>query len=88
MDLNLIQDRYNSLTLSSQVRTTVIIIVCGEIHIHFSAFQRLYLGGGYHRRVAGKVWLNAQLLFNVLQNERSPNRRWEPVSSVGVAAGF
>jgi hypothetical protein len=34
------------------------------------------------------VWLTAQVLFDVLQDPDSPYRRWDPVFSVGVAAGF
>jgi hypothetical protein len=48
----------------------------------------LYVGGGYSRRLGGNVWLNAQVLFDVLQDDRSPYRRWDPVFSIGVAAGF
>jgi hypothetical protein len=48
----------------------------------------LYVGGGYSQPLGGNVWLNAQVLFDVLQDERSPYRRWDPVFSVGIAAGF
>jgi len=48
----------------------------------------LYLGGGYSQRLGGNVWLNAQVLFDVLQDDRSPYRKWDPVFSVGIAAGF
>jgi hypothetical protein len=48
----------------------------------------LYVGGGYSQRLGGNVWLNAQVLFDVLQDDRSPYRRWDPVFSIGVAAGF
>lgn len=48
----------------------------------------LYLGGGYSQPIGRNVWLNAQVLFDVLQNERSPYSNWTPIFSVGVAAGF
>jgi len=48
----------------------------------------LYLGGGYSQPIGRHVWLTAQVLFDVLQDERSPYNRWDPVFSVGVAAGF
>ena len=48
----------------------------------------LYVGGGYSQPIGRHVWLTAQVLFDILQDERSPYRRWDPVFSVGVAAGF
>ena len=47
-----------------------------------------YVGGGYSQPIGRHVWLTAQVLFDVLQDERSPYNRWDPVFSVGVAAGF
>ena len=48
----------------------------------------LYVGGGYSQPIGRNVWLTAQVLFDVLQNERSPYNAWDPVFSVGVAANF
>ncbi len=48
----------------------------------------LYVGGGYSQRMGRNVWLNAQVMFDVLQDPDSPYRRWDPVFTVGVAAGF
>ena len=48
----------------------------------------LYVGGGYSQPIGRHIWMTAQILFDVLQDERSPYRRWDPVFSVGVAAGF
>jgi len=48
----------------------------------------LYVGGGYSQPIGRHVWLTAQVLFDVLQNERSPYKAWNPIFSVGVAAGF
>ena len=48
----------------------------------------LYLGGGYSQSLGGSSWLNMQVLFDVLQDSRSPYRQWEPIISVGVGVGF
>lgn len=48
----------------------------------------LWLGGGYSKPVAKNVWLNAQVLFDVLQDENSPYSSWEPYFSVGIGVGF
>ncbi|NOX47967.1 MAG: hypothetical protein GXO89_13415 [Chlorobi bacterium] len=48
----------------------------------------LYLGGGYSQNLGGNAWLNFQVLFDVLQDSRSPYRQWEPIFSVGVGVGF
>jgi hypothetical protein len=48
----------------------------------------LYLGGGYSQNLGGKAWLNFQVLFDVLQDSRSPYRQWEPIISIGVGVGF
>ncbi len=48
----------------------------------------LYLGGGYSQNVGGNAWLNMQVLFDVLQDSRSPYTQWQPIMSVGVGVGF
>ena len=48
----------------------------------------LYLGGGYSQPIGKNLWLTAQVLFDVLQDERSPYNAWDPIFSVGVAANF
>ncbi|NQU55386.1 MAG: hypothetical protein HQ522_22955 [Bacteroidetes bacterium] len=48
----------------------------------------LFLGGGYSQPIAKNVWLNAQVLFDVLQNENSPYESWEPFFSIGFGVGF
>jgi len=48
----------------------------------------LFLGGGYSLPLGGRTSLNAQILFDVLQDDRSPYRNWEPFYSVGVSVGF
>jgi len=48
----------------------------------------LFLGGGYSQRLAGNSWLNFQILFDVLQNEKSPYSSNQPFYSLGVGVGF
>ena len=48
----------------------------------------LFLGGGMSQPVSENVWLNAEILFDVLQNENSPYADWEPFYSVGFGVGF
>ena len=48
----------------------------------------LFLGGGYSQPLGGRTSLNAQILFDVLQNDSSPYKRWEPFYSVGISVGF
>jgi len=48
----------------------------------------LFLGGGLSQPVSKNTWLNAQVLFDVLQNENSPYKDWAPFYSVGFGVGF
>lgn len=48
----------------------------------------LYLGGGYSQPISKNVWLNTQVLFDVLQDENSPYESWEPFFSIGIGVGF
>ena len=48
----------------------------------------LWLGGGYSQPITRNTWFNAQVLFDVLQNENSPYNNWDPFFSVGVGVGF
>lgn len=48
----------------------------------------LLMGGGYSQPVSEHLWLNAQVLFDVLQDENSPYDAWEPFWSVGFGVGF
>jgi hypothetical protein len=48
----------------------------------------LFVGAGFNQRVGKRTSLNAQILFDVLQNENSPFRRWEPFYSLGMSVGF
>jgi len=48
----------------------------------------LFLGGGYSQPLGGRTSLNAQILFDVLQDDRSPYKNWEPFYSIGIGVGF
>lgn len=48
----------------------------------------LFLGGGFSQPVTKNTWLTAEVLFDVLQNENSPYKSWEPFFSVGFGVGF
>lgn len=48
----------------------------------------LFLGAGFRQPLGGRASLNAQILFDVLQNDNSPYRDWEPFYSVGISVGF
>lgn len=48
----------------------------------------LFLGGGFSQPISKNTWLTAQVLFDVLQNENSPYKDWEPFFSIGVGVGF
>jgi len=48
----------------------------------------LFVGAGYSKRLGGRSWLNAQILFDVLQADHSPYKSWEPFYSIGIGVGF
>lgn len=48
----------------------------------------LFVGAGYSKNLGRNVWLNAQVLFDVLQSSNSPYNNWEPFYSVGINVGF
>jgi hypothetical protein len=48
----------------------------------------LFLGAGYSRQLTKGSWLNFQVLFDVIQSDKSPYRSNEPFYSVGVGVGF
>jgi hypothetical protein len=48
----------------------------------------LLVGGGFYKPVSPRTSLYVEVLFDVLQDERSPYDDWEPVVSVGVGVGF
>ncbi|WP_340112119.1 hypothetical protein [Maribellus mangrovi] len=48
----------------------------------------LYVGGGYSLPISKGVSLNAEVLWDVLQNDDSPYKTVEPFFNVGIAVGF
>ena len=48
----------------------------------------LFVGAGFSQRIGGNTWINAQILFDVLQSDKSPYNDWEPFYSIGVGVGF
>jgi len=48
----------------------------------------IFLGGGYVQRVGSNVFLYAEVLFDVLQDDKSPYENWDPFVSMGVSVGF
>ena len=48
----------------------------------------LYLGGGYVQPVGPNTALFVEVLVDVLQDDNSPYKAWDPVIAIGVAAGF
>ena len=43
---------------------------------------------GFRKPMGKRASLNVQVLFDVLQNDNSPYKAWEPFYSVGVGVGF
>lgn len=48
----------------------------------------LLLGGGYSQNIGPNVWLFAEVLFDVINDEDSPYESGEPFISFGVGVGF
>ena len=48
----------------------------------------VFVGAGYRQSLGGAVWLNAQVLFDVLQDSNSPYGSWEPFFSLGFGVGL
>jgi len=48
----------------------------------------LWLGGGCSQPITQNTWLNAQVLFDVINDENSPFNKWDPYYSVGFGVGF
>ncbi|MBX2841438.1 MAG: hypothetical protein KTR26_06675 [Flammeovirgaceae bacterium] len=47
-----------------------------------------FVGGGYSQAIGNRTWLNMQVLFDALQDVRSPYKNWDPYITVGVGVGF
>jgi hypothetical protein len=48
----------------------------------------LLLGGGAYRMISARTSVYVEVLFDVLQDDKSPYSDWEPVVSFGVGVGF
>ena len=48
----------------------------------------LLVGGGYSQKVGSNAWVFAEVLFDVLRDENSPYKKWDPFISVGMGVGF
>ena len=48
----------------------------------------LLVGGGVCRQVSPRTTAYVEVLFDVLQDDKSPYEEWDPVISVGVGVGF
>ncbi len=48
----------------------------------------LLLGGGIVQPISSRASFFIEVLFDVLQDDGSPYKDWEPWISIGVAAGF
>lgn len=48
----------------------------------------LFMGAGYRQPLSERSWIYAQLLFDVLQDNKSPYDDWTPFLSIGIGAGL
>ena len=48
----------------------------------------LLLGGGFSQMVSPNVWVFVEVLFDVIQDIKSPYNDWDPFVSFGVGVGF
>ena len=48
----------------------------------------LLMGGGFIQPLSERTWLNVEILFDVLQDDKSPYEDWAPFFSIGIGAGF
>ncbi len=48
----------------------------------------ILVGGGYIQRISPSTGLFVEVLFDVLQDSKSPYEDWAPLISVGVMVGF
>lgn len=48
----------------------------------------IYVGGGYRKMLTKRSFVTFQVLFDVLQDSKSPYKAWEPIYSVGFGIGI
>ena len=68
----------------------------GYNYEYYNAFEEsnrewipfFFVGAGYNLKVGKRSSIIAQVMFDVLQNEKSPYKSWEPFYSVGIGVGL
>ncbi len=48
----------------------------------------LFAGGGYRKPLGERSWLYVEIMFDLLQDEKSPYDDWTPFFSIGAGTGF
>lgn len=48
----------------------------------------LLLGGGFSQKIGGNTWAFVEVLFDVIQDSKSPYEDWEPLFNFGISVGF
>jgi hypothetical protein len=48
----------------------------------------LFAGGGFRQPLGERSWVFAEIMFDILQDDKSPYDDWTPFFSIGVGAGF
>ena len=48
----------------------------------------VWAGAGYRKMVGKRSWLSAHVLFDLLQDENSPHKQWEPNFVIGAGTSF
>lgn len=95
---------YTSSSYGASVFTRLLVLrglyahveYAGYNYEYYNAFEEsnrewipfLLVGAGYTQRVGKRSSVIVQVLFDVLQNEKSPYKSWEPFYSVGIGVGF
>jgi hypothetical protein len=95
---------YNTHTYGASVFSRLVLVRQLYLHAEYAGYNYelydelgnssrhwvpfFFLGAGFSQRIGTRTSLNAQVLFDVLQNKNSPYRNWEPFYSVGIGVGF
>jgi len=57
------------------------------VDIGSTSVPYLFVGGGYRQPIGPRAFLEVDVMFDVLRNENSQYRNWEPLIGVGVSVG-
>ena len=57
------------------------------VDIGSTSVPYLFVGGGYRQPIGPRVFFEVDVMFDVLRNENSQYRNWEPMIGVGVSVG-